>query len=170
VTVGRDGRVAEARPVVFTASGAVRDIAPTAGAMAGAAVDAVERWQYEPTGKGAVTFTINVVMRPGGSPESAAIEDPIKTKDSALKTTKKVDPRYPAAASQQGIQGVIVVDATVARDGRVVDARVLRDIPYLGQAALDAVAEWEFDPSTLFAGSDAPIRTIELTINFTLRR
>lgn len=117
-----------------------------------------------------MTFLMNVVMRPGGSPESASLEELIKTKDRAVKKTKDVDPRYPPAASQKGIQGVIVVDATVTRDGRVVDARVLRDIPYLGQATLEAVAQWEFDPGPLFAGSDAAIRTLELTVNFTLHR
>ena len=56
--------------------------------------------------------------------------------------------------------------ATIGADGRVIDARVLRSIPLLDQAALDAVRQWEFTP-TLLNGVATPI-IMTVTVNFSL--
>jgi protein TonB len=66
------------------------------------------------------------------------------------------------------VQGLVIVEATIGRDGRVTEARLLRSIPMLDQAALDAVNQWEFTP-TLLNGVPVPV-IMTLTVNFTLSR
>ena len=57
--------------------------------------------------------------------------------------------------------------ATIGADGRVKDAKVLRSIPLLDQAALDAVKQWQFTP-TLLNGVPVPV-IMTVTVNFTLQ-
>jgi protein TonB len=80
--------------------------------------------------------------------------------------TRDVRPVYPPEAQAQGIGGVVIIEARIGVDGRVEAARVLKSIPLLDEAALDAVKQWEFMP-TLLNGVPSPI-IMTLTINFTL--
>jgi len=80
---------------------------------------------------------------------------------------KNVAPVYPPIAQSARVQGVVIIEATIGPDGRVKDARVLRSIPLLDQAALDAVRQWEFTP-TLLNGVPVPV-IMTVTVNFTLQ-
>jgi TonB family protein len=80
--------------------------------------------------------------------------------------TKYVIPVYPPIARNARVQGVVTLEATIGPDGRVQDARVLRSIPLLDQAALDAVKQWEFTP-TLVDGKTVPVISA-VTVNFSL--
>ncbi|HOQ62073.1 MAG TPA: energy transducer TonB, partial [Vicinamibacterales bacterium] len=80
---------------------------------------------------------------------------------------KNVNPVYPSIAQSARVQGVVIVEATIGPDGRVSDARVLRSIPLLDQAALDAVRQWVFTP-TLLNGVPVPV-IMTVTVNFTLQ-
>jgi len=74
-----------------------------------------------------------------------------------------VPPDYPSIAQSARIQGVVTVAVTIDPEGNVSDARVLRSIPLLDQAALDAVRQWAFTP-TLIDGQAVPvIFTVHLT-------
>ena len=55
-------------------------------------------------------------------------------------------PAYPVAASSAGVQGEVVVEAVVGRDGGVVDTRVVSGPPMLRAAALDGVQRWRYRP------------------------
>jgi TonB family protein len=79
---------------------------------------------------------------------------------------KNVGPVYPPEAKAAGISGVVIMDVTLGVDGRVVDTKVLRSIPELDQAAIDAVMQWEFTP-TLLNGQPVPV-IMTVTVNFTL--
>ncbi len=57
---------------------------------------------------------------------------------------KHVTPVYPAAARDAKITGVVILEAVIGADGRIVDVQVLRSIPELDQAAVDAVKQWEY--------------------------
>jgi TonB family protein len=61
---------------------------------------------------------------------------------------KHVVPIYPFIAAAARIQGVVVIEANVADTGRVSEVRVLRSVPLLDNAAVDAIRQWEFAPST----------------------
>jgi TonB family protein len=60
--------------------------------------------------------------------------------------THRVDPDYPAAARPANLQGVIVLDVVVGRDGSVADVHALNGPDVLAQAAMDALRWWRFDP------------------------
>jgi len=81
--------------------------------------------------------------------------------------TKHVNPVYPPIAESARVQGVVILETIIGADGKVQDARVLRSIPLLDQAALDAVKQWEFTP-TLLNGSPVPI-IMTVTVQFTLQ-
>ena len=87
------------------------------------------------------------------------IKTPTKVKD--------VRPLYPPAAQAAGIQGVVIIEATVDAAGRVSDARILRSIPDLDEAALAAVRQWEFTPTVVNDVAVPVIMTV--TVNFSLQ-
>jgi TonB family protein len=71
-----------------------------------------------------------------------------------------VRPEYPQTARAAKVQGVVVLEGQIERDGRVCSARVLRSIPLLDQSAIDAVLRWRFTPVAV------PV-IMTMTVNFT---
>jgi protein TonB len=80
---------------------------------------------------------------------------------------KHVNPVYPPEAQQARVSGVVILEARIEPDGRIVNARILRSIPPLDQAALDAVTQWEFTP-TLVNGVPTPV-LMTVTVSFSLQ-
>jgi protein TonB len=66
------------------------------------------------------------------------------------------------------VEGVVILQATIDSRGNVEAATVLRSIPLLDQAALDAVRQWKFTP-TLLNGMAVPV-IMTVTVNFELSR
>jgi TonB family protein len=81
--------------------------------------------------------------------------------------TKDVRPVYPRDAQAARVSGVVVIEATIGEDGKVRDAVVLRSIPLLDQASIDAVRQWEFTP-TVVDGRPVPV-IMTVTVNFALQ-
>jgi protein TonB len=79
---------------------------------------------------------------------------------------RRVNPLYPPEARAEGVQGVVILEAVIGVDGRVCDTRILRSIPLLDQAAIDAVRQWEYKP-TLLNGAPVPV-IVTVTVPFTL--
>jgi TonB family protein len=77
-----------------------------------------------------------------------------------------VNPVYPQEAKDAQVQGVVIIEAKIAPDGSVAEAWVLRSIPMLDGAALEAVRQWRFMP-TLLNGAPVPV-IVTVTVNFTL--
>jgi TonB family protein len=98
---------------------------------------------------------------PGPAPVrvSGAMKPPAKVKD--------VRPVYPVDAQAARVQGVVIIEATISPGGKVQDAKILRSIPLLDAAALEAVRQWEFAPTLLNGQPVAVIATV--TVNFTLQ-
>ena len=80
---------------------------------------------------------------------------------------KNVNPVYPSIAQSARVQGVVIIEATIGPDGRVTDTKVLRSIPLLDAAAVDAVKQWTYTP-TLLNGVPVPV-IMTVTVNFTLK-
>ena len=80
---------------------------------------------------------------------------------------KNVNPTYPPIAQSARVQGIVIIEATIGQNGTVQEAKVLRSIPLLDQAALDAVKQWQFTP-TLLNGVPVPV-VMTVTVNFTLQ-
>lgn len=84
------------------------------------------------------------------------IKPPTKIKD--------VRPLYPQVARSARVSGTVGIEATIGEDGKVIDAKVVRSVPLLDQAALDAVQQWEYTPS-LLNGVPTPVK-LTITIAF----
>jgi TonB family protein len=78
-----------------------------------------------------------------------------------------VKPAYPPAAQADRIEGVVIVEAILDANGRVADARVLKSIPLLDDAALEAVRQWQFEPPLVDGQPRAVLMTT--TVNFRLQ-
>jgi TonB family protein len=79
---------------------------------------------------------------------------------------KEVEPVYPAEARKAGIEGVVILEATTDLYGRVANAKVLRSIPALDQAAMEAVKQWVYEPMVI-NGKPHPV-VFTVTVRFTL--
>ena len=73
-------------------------------------------------------------------------------------------PVMPEVARQAGIRGVVILEIIIGADGKVTDAKVLRSIPLLDQAAIDAARQWRYEP-TLLNGAPVPV-IMTATVNF----
>jgi protein TonB len=78
-----------------------------------------------------------------------------------------VPPVYPEAARANRIQGVVILEVVIDPTGRVTEARVLRSIPLLDDAAVAAVHQWVFTPTQLNGVAVPVIMTV--TVNFSLQ-
>ena len=141
----------------------------TVMALVDSAMTSVRGWRYDPPADAPLTFSIT--LRYGAEPEAmifspkdaggalrvgGGIKPPVKIRD--------VRPVYPEVARAAGVAGVVILEARIATDGSVEEAHVLRSIPLLDQAALDAVKQWQFMP-TLLNGVPTPV-IMTVTINF----
>jgi TonB family protein len=68
-----------------------------------------------------------------------------------------VPPVLPEPAVRANVRGIVILEVIVDVDGTVMDARVLRSVPLLDAAALEAVRQWRYQPTTL---GGKPVRVI----------
>jgi protein TonB len=59
---------------------------------------------------------------------------------------QKVNPSYPVEAIKAGLQGPVVLEALISRDGVIRDLKLVRGSFLLGQAAYKAVRQWRYQP------------------------
>jgi periplasmic protein TonB len=62
---------------------------------------------------------------------------------------KHVNPVYPPEARAARIEGVVVIECLIDKQGLVARPTVLRSVPGLDVAALDAVLQWQYEPTLL---------------------
>jgi len=169
-------------------------VAAPSEAFLKAAIDAVKQWQYDPPADAPIAFDVTFAFMPGAEPRMmlhgtpAVFGTPVGAIPPApppppppgwpanavrvggnMKQpvkTKHVAPVYPPIAQSANVQGVVILEAVIGVDGKVQDARILRSIPLLDQAAIDAVKQWEFTP-TLLNGTPVPV-IMTATVQFTL--
>ncbi len=79
---------------------------------------------------------------------------------------KHVNPVYPNMAKQARVQGIVILECTIDTQGRVSDVRVLRGVPLLDPAAIEAVRQWVYEPTRL-NGVPVPV-IMTVTVNFRL--
>jgi protein TonB len=85
----------------------------------------------------------------------------------APKKLLDVRPVYPEIARTARVEGTVILEAVLDRKGRVSQVRVVRSSMLLDQAAIDAVRQWQYTPSTLHGQPVEVLMTI--TITFTLQ-
>ena len=83
------------------------------------------------------------------------------------KLIKKVDPVYPEEARQAKVEGVVILECTTDAYGSVTNVKVLRSVPALDQAAIDAVKQWVYEPMIIDGKPRGVIFTV--TVRFQLK-
>jgi protein TonB len=94
---------------------------------------------------------------------------PVRVGGDIREPRKVVDvaPVYPEVAMKAGVQGVVIIEATIDGNGRVTNATVLKGLPMLDEAALEAVRRWIYTP-TLLDGVPTPV-IMTVTVRFRLK-
>ena len=92
---------------------------------------------------------------------------PIRTGGALLvpALVRRVAPMYPDLAMRAQVHGVVILEAVVDRDGRVEDVKVLRSIPLLDAAAVEAVRQWQYSPLFLNGKPERFIVTVTVSFN-----
>jgi TonB family protein len=130
------------------------------------------------------TSSVRVNLQPGASPES--IVAPVGTTDTqtAANVTsdaadrmqisadasdivaRPVKPSYPLLARQMKVQGSVILQAMIGRDGIIQNLRLVSGPHILASAAEDAVRQWHFKPH--LQGNDPVETQAKITVNFTI--
>jgi protein TonB len=84
----------------------------------------------------------------------------------SAKLVRQPKPVYPQLAKQARIQGVVKLHALISKEGTIEDLKVVTGHPLLVPAALEAVKQWVYQPTTL-NGEPVGVET-EIDVNFTL--
>ncbi len=79
---------------------------------------------------------------------------------------RKIQPAYPPLARQARIQGSVLLQAEISKDGSIQNLRLISGHPMLAPAAIEAVKQWKYKPYIL-NGEPVEVET-QITVNFTL--
>ncbi len=103
-------------------------------------------------------------------PPPAEPEGPIRVGGDVAPPVKITSPppQYTEIARKARVQGVVIVEAIIDKQGNVTNVKILKGLPMgLDTAAADAVKKWRFEPATL---NGKPVAVIyNLTVNFRLQ-
>ena len=88
------------------------------------------------------------------------VQKPIKISD--------VQPQYTEIARKARIQGVVILQTIINKEGNITDVKILKGLPMgLADAAVSAVEQWKYEPATL---NGKPVAVyFNLTVNFQLQ-
>jgi len=131
------------------------------------ASERAEQTNVDGTNQTRSTKADGTVERPASGSERAGTYElsPATAEGSLL---HRVEPDYPEEARQQKIQGPVVLDVRIGRDGTVQQATILSGQRLLAEAAISAVKQWEFRPR-MVKGQAVEMQT-RVTLNFRLPR
>jgi len=79
-----------------------------------------------------------------------------------------VHPVYPEIALKARVEGTVILESVLDTSGNVTQLRVIRSVPLLDQAALNAVRQWKYTP-TVYGGRPVSV-LMTITIRFTLNQ
>jgi len=80
---------------------------------------------------------------------------------------KRVEPTYPDIALVAKVTGLVILEASVGKDGTVESVRILRSVKFLDEAAVQAVKQWRYQPLVL-NGVATPF-VLSVTLNFSVK-
>ena len=90
------------------------------------------------------------------------VKEPRKVKD--------VLPVYPSIAAQSRLEGVVVLECVIDPRGRVEEVNLLRGLPLLDHAAIEAVRQWVYTPTLINGMPTSVIMTVRVTFRLAERR
>jgi protein TonB len=79
---------------------------------------------------------------------------------------RKITPNYPQLAKQARIQGVVILQAEISKDGTIQNLQLISGHPMLAPAAIEAVKQWRYKPY-LLNGEPVAVET-QVQVNFSL--
>ncbi len=99
---------------------------------------------------------------PTGEAEAPAVEEPLEPAVLA----SKVDPEYPERARRAGVEGSVILDATIDETGQVTQVVVERGLPLgVSEAAVAAVSRWKYHPARGRSGPVASHKKIRIAFS-----
>jgi protein TonB len=128
--------------------------------------------------------SVRVDLQPGTPPQPAIDAEPSGDSETAASVTSNaaervqmsadaseivtspVRPNYPLLARQMKVQGSVILQALIGRDGIIQNLRVVSGPHILASAAEDAVRQWHFKPH--YQGNEAVETQAKITVNFTI--
>lgn len=102
------------------------------------------------------------------SPSLLSIMEPVKLEEEVADrlVLRKVSPVYPDQALRSGMQGTVVLQALISREGMVEDLKLMGGSLILGEAAVQAVRQWHYQPYVI---NGRPVETqTQVTVEFKL--
>ena len=86
--------------------------------------------------------------------------------DTHAVVSRPVEPGYPMLARQMKVQGSVVLQVLIGRDGLIQNLQVVSGPPILASAAREAVRQWHFKPH--YEGTESVETQARITVNFTI--
>jgi TonB family protein len=162
LVIDAEGRVAEARITTPTAT------LPRDPSEIAAVLTAVRQWRFESPAQAPLLLTTYVGTSDddGIVVPSGRARPPLRVGGVVGPPTKiiHVPPRYPAEAQAAGVSGVVILEITVNPDGAVVNAKPVRSVAGLDEAAIASVLQWRYAPTWLNGEPVSVMLTV--TVNF----
>ena len=110
------------------------------------------------------SVTSNVSQTASRVPTPAAERTSVSADTASSMVMRSVQPEYPMLARQMRVQGSVILQALIGRDGMIQDLRVLSGPPILASAAQEAVRQWHFKPH--YVGAQPVETRASITVNF----
>ena len=83
------------------------------------------------------------------------------------KLIKKTPPAYPPLAKAAGVQGIVQLRTTIGPDGLVQNLQLLGGPPQLVQSAMQAVRQWQYEPTLVNGRPVAVVTTVDVSFKLT---
>jgi periplasmic protein TonB len=112
---------------------------------------------------------VQAQVRAEGAPPPAASSASERVRlsaNTAQAVTRTVEPSYPMLAKQMKVQGSVVLEALIGREGNIQDLQVVNGPTILSSAAMEAVRQWRFKP--YYQAGQAVETQARITVNFTI--
>ena len=122
--------------------------------------------QRAPSGQASTAMRDDAAQTAARVATPAAQHASVSTSAARQIVSRSVQPDYPMLARQMRVQGSVIMQALIGRDGLIEDLHVLSGPPILANAAEEAVRQWHFKPH--FVGSQPVETRANITVNFTI--
>lgn len=100
-------------------------------------------------------------LKPGSSPGAAPEQAQGSADSESAYLISKIAPSYPTYARENHIQGPVILNAHIGKDGKVTDVKRLSGNAYLADAAADAVRQWVYKPYKM---NGKPVETDSIVV------
>lgn len=123
-----------------------------------------------PARNNAINLDLSAGSAPANpAPSSAVVSaaDRVQLSEQTTQTVvKSVPPDYPMLARQMKVQGAVILQALISREGTIQELEVLSGPSILAAAAREAVRQWRFKP--YYQNGEAVETQAKITVNFTI--